>query len=100
MSRQIQDIITFIQGRLNSDVDVEFMPKGDSPVDPSLQNSGRLNLAHLDGSLGVLSLLKGTTEISITHEIESSEKIIKICEDKENNAIILLCYGSEYDEII
>jgi len=64
--RQIVDKIQFVQGRLNSDVDVELMPKGDSPVDPSQQNSGRLNLAHLDGNLGVLSTLKGSTQISIS----------------------------------
>lgn len=90
----MRDTITFIEGRLNSDVDIALMPKGDSPVDTSEQDSGRLNIAHLDGNLGVLSNLKGTTTLATLGTLLASVY------DHENNAIIMLVYGTVYNRVM
>jgi prepilin-type processing-associated H-X9-DG protein len=95
--KQLQHTIPFYEGKLNSDVDVELMPKGDSPVDPSEQHSGRLNFVMIDGHIGILSNPKGNTLIDLDIY---SYLIIASKWDEENNALILFLDDSARGLII
>lgn len=100
MANEIKDIITFQEGTgLDSDSDLIFVSPGDSPVDPSVNSNGRLNIEYLDGAKGVVSNAKGN-ELETKGLPAGTNLIHGTCPDKENNAIIYFIQNSNDDDCI
>ena len=91
--RQIADTIDFIDSKLNSDVDLEKLPKGDAPVDPTSQDSGRRNVYMKKNNYGVISLMEGNTQIAYSLP-GGTNKIVGSCEYIKENALLIFLYNS------